>query len=342
MTSFRFRPFTFALLLVPACSPKIQTASIRNPDLFEKESDHFVGRGAGPSEPAPELYVRRPGIAITKKDRPNETGSLYNPEDERNWLFTSTGPLNVGRFLTIKLASNRQDPAAKGKDPKAAVAAEEKKGDAIEAELLKAIPDLAPAVPGETSLLKAFKMKIVHRYDNGDVLAMTERNSRVGETETDVHAIQVKARIPYDRLASGDPLTTEDLLAVKFIESQDGELADRDSSGWEDEYSLRLSGYTEAKSKVAMEIDDKRRQLDDAKGKLENQVKSFSKERETVAKTREDLAKRKTAQEEKLRTVTDELSETKDDLKDKEETIKEQEEQIKELEEKPGDKKDGT
>ena len=338
----------FLALALMSCMPPMHKISQRNPDLFEKESDRFVGRSQAPASAAPELFVRKKEIAIKKIDRPNETGSLFNPDDERNYLFTSTGPFNLGRFLTIKLASNRDGDGAKGaKGPGAGKGGGQGSGsgsgsgdgDALEQELLKALPELAPAAKGDPTLVKSFKMKIVHRFDNGDILAMAERTSTFGDQ---VHDTMVQARVPYDRLASGDPLTTEDLIDVKFNESRDGEIADRQSSGWEDEYSLRLSGFDEAKSKDALELEDKKKQLGEAKQKLETQIKTFGAERQQVAKQRADLLKKAAETDEKLKSSDDTIKEQKDKIEEQTKTIDQTTEEIKQLEEKPGDKKDGN
>ena len=332
------------LLLLLACSPQMHTLSQRNPDLFEKESDRFVGRTTGPNEEAPKLFVRKREIALKKVDRPNETGSLFNPDDERNYLFSSQGPLTVGRFLPIRIVAGHgeQLPGKAGKKPTAAGGGSGSgsgSGDALTQELLKALPELTPAPGKESSALKDFKMKIVHRFDNGDVLAMTERSSQTGDQ---MSVTTVQARIPYDRLAAGDPLTTEDLLDVKFAESKDGEVLDRASSGWEDEYALRMSGFDEAKSKYAQEVDDKHKQLDEARGKLETQIKTFGNERVQVAKQREDLQKKSVAQDAKAKETQDQLKEKEAKIEEQTKTIEGQTEELKKLEEKPGDKKDAT
>ena len=314
------------LASVSACVPQLNRISGRNPDLFNKETDHLMGgsRGTGATA-APEMFVKQKRIALAEADRPNETGSLFNPDNERNYLFTPTGPQNVGRFLKIQVVSNRQgerkkDGAAKlkekekekekpasgtnGKDGKP----EAKNGDELEAELLKALPELEPAEKGENPLLKAFKMQIVHRFENGDVLAMLDRKSQF---EDQASEITVQARIPYDRLASGDDLSTDDLLDVHILQSHAGELADRHSSGWEDEYSLRLSGFSEAKSKVAMELNDQRQKLKEADEKTETKIKAFGEERRQFAKQRDELNQKNATQAANLQILEEKVQEQK-------------------------------
>ncbi len=349
--SLQFKPTSswalkavLSALLLAACAPQMQKMSGRNPDLFEKESDRLEGRSRGNAPAhAPEMYVKEPHISVKNLDQPNESGSLFNPDDERNYLFTSSGPLNVGRFLKINVVSNRADGkndknkakpdgATKGsaKDKKA----EDAKADALEEELLKGIPSLAPAAKGDPALVKNFKMQIVHRFPNGDVLARVVRRST---TEDAAAELTAEARIPYDRLASGEELTTEDLLDVKFHENKESVVADRASSGWEDEYSLRLSGFNEAKSKMALELADQKQKLDEGTQKVNDKIKAFGAERRQFAKEREELNKKKAETENKVKGLEDKVQEQQG-------TIDDQQTQIKDLtpDAKPGDSKEGN
>lgn len=332
--------------VVVGCFPQQTQISGRNPDLFQKENDQMQLRGRPIGEAAaPEIYVRQKNIAVRKADLPNESGSLFNPDDDRNYLFTAHGPFNVGRYLTVSLAGNRQAEKPKAVvnagGPPSPEAKSEGPEDELEAELLKALPELAPAAGEDPSLLKTFKMKIVHRFENGDVMALTTRRSTVDGAGAD---LTVQARIPYGVLASGDDLTTGDLTEVRFTESKEGELAERHSSGWEDEYSLRMSGFDESKSRVAKEIDDKRKSLEETRDKLQTQIKSVGDERRKISKEREDMTKKRETlegEQKELKTKVDDQSKTiedqKKDIEDKDKEI----EELKGLDEKPGDKKEG-
>lgn len=326
MSRFFFKLLVFvAVLFSAACAPTVNQIASRSPDLFDKEKN-VDPRPLGRVQ-APDLYVKEREVVIKDVDQANETGSLFNPDDERNYLFASSGPQTVGRYLDIMVVSNRTD----GKTAQTPKSVEEQKKDdlsktedEIQKELLASLPDLNPAgTASDPALLKSFKMRIMHRFSNGDVLAMMNRRST---TDAESHDINIETRIPYDRLSSGDPLTTRDLQDVKYRENKEGEILDRTSSGWEDEYSLRLSGFSEAKSKEAVEISDKKRQLDDATKKLEARMKSFGEERTQLSKQREDLTKKAEVQDQKVQEL--------------EEKVKEQEELIQELkpQDKPGDK----
>lgn len=331
------------ILFFMACAPQVQRVSGRNPDLFEKQSDHFEGRSRGDrGQPAPEMFVRQKNIAIKDTDKPNESGSLFNPDDERNYLFTNKGPLNVGRFLKINIVSNHGDKK-KDKKPEAKEAKKKDDGgktDEVEKELLAGLPDLTPGKKDPPSLQSSFKMQIVHRFDNGDVLARMVRRSNNGDTgegASEGAEIMAEARIPYDRLASGDELTTDDLLDVKFRESKEGELAERTSSGWEDEYSLRLSGFNEARSKIAMDLKDQQQKLEEGTKKVQEKIQAFGAERRQLAKDREDLAKKKVENEAKVKDMQTKVEEQQS-------TIEDQQKQIQDLQpqDKPGDAKEGN
>lgn len=332
-------PMLLCALILWRCTPAVIKASTRNPDLFEKEDSQLFRTGQAPSpQPAPQMYVRQPSLEIKPVDQPNETGSLMNLDDERNYLFNTAGPHKVGRFVTIKVASN-----LKPKDKKSDEATKNKETpkDDIEKELLAAIPELEPADPNDPRLIDQFKMKIMHRYDNGDVMAMMTRRSVNGDQAED---ITVTARLPYDRLMAGDQLTTDDLLDVKMVSSKDGNVAESRSSGWEDEYSLRMSGFREASSKVAKELDDKRRKLDEARENLQNRVKTFGKEREQVAKQRDELTKDRTNLEEQRKALETKVDEQQKALDSANETLKAKDDEIAKLQKQGTDQasKDGA
>ena len=321
---------TIAAMVLTACNPEISRISRRNPDLFEKETDHFVGISRGQtSHAAPDLYVKRPGLKISER-RPNgDDGSLFNPDDERNFLFTHSGPLTVGKFVKVRVVPNHlmDDKATAASGSEGGKGGGKGKGDnakpdEVEAELLKALPEMAPAGKEHPAFVAAFKMKITQRFPNGDVLANFTRKSVVGEQERELVA---EARVPYDRLTSGDDLTTDDLVDVHFREVRGNDLADRSSPSWEDDYSLRLSGFSEAKSKVAQDLQDQKQHLADAAAKLETKIKSFGEDRRQLVKQRDDLNKKKSEAETKSAELGVKLKEQAD-------LIDKQQDEIKRLE----------
>ena len=280
--------------LCVGCSQQMTKIASRNPDLFEKKRDPLLNEDGTFGLASPDLYVRQPKIVIEPSAPENETGSLANPEDDRLHLFTDSRPNKVGQYIPVKVVASKKIPAASASDKQQSESAGtgNKEGsvktDALEEELLKSLPNLVPANKGEVSLLKQFKMKIIHRYPNGDVLARLTRKSTNRDEQEEIVA---DAKIPADRLSSGEEITTEDLVDVKLLAQQGGESVARESTTWEDDYSLRLSGFTEAKSKASIELEEKRRELTDARAKLEQRMKSFANEKRQFVSQRDELSK---------------------------------------------------
>lgn len=242
-----------------------------------------------------DLFVRQKDVLIRRKAPANETGSLTDLNDPRAYLFGFERPVEVGMFIDVKIASNRADPSA---NPAGAEAKPEKndgkdapsKDVAVE-DLLKSLPSLEPGTENKPVLLKSIKMQVMERFDNGDVLVMHRRRSiREGQGAD----ITVTARVPAEALARVDNINTLDLADVDWRESFNGDVAERKSANWEDEYSLRLSGFDETKSKDAVGLEEKRAQLKSVRDKLENEMKGFAGERSRLSDERAKLLEAKT------------------------------------------------
>lgn len=238
-----------------------------------------------------DLFVRQKDLKIRRKVPVNETGSVTDLNDPRAYLFGFERPVEVGSFVDVKIASNRSDQGAPAGAADAGATADksadkaEVKG-ADEASLLKALPNLDPADKNKPVLVKNIKMQILERLDNGDVLVMYRRRSvREGRAAE----ITVTGRLPAEALSRPDQVNTMDLADIDWRESVAGEVAERKSANWEDEYSLRLSGFDETKSKDAAGLEEKREMLKQARDKLENEMKSFTAERSTMTKERATL-----------------------------------------------------
>jgi hypothetical protein len=262
-----------------------------------------------PKEQKPlDLFVRQKDVKIRRKAPSNETGSLTDLNDPRAYLFGFERPVEVGMFVDVKIASNRSDGQSAGAesgatekpaDPNAAntgAAGQESKDVAAEA-LLKALPSLDPAPQNKPILLKSIKMQVLERFENGDVLVMHRRRSiREGQGAD----VTVTSRLPAEALARLDNISTSDLADVDWRESFNGEIAERKSANWEDEYSLRLSGFDETKSKDALSIDEKREQLKSARDKLESEMKGFVGERSRMSAERSKLLENKAKDDAKI------------------------------------------
>jgi hypothetical protein len=267
--------------------------------------------------PAPQdVYTKQTTLSIKPIKKINTNGSLTSLDDPRAYLLASTAPLVVGTFLDIKTVTN----ADAAKAP-AAPAAKGSPAAQIEQDLLKSLPNLDPVQgdPDKPNLVTNFKAEVLEVLENGDAIVGYHRRSVRGDQASDY---LVKARVPQAALAEKDSLTTANLVDVEFRESREGELSERHSSRWEDEYTLRMSGFDEARSKSAVALEDQRRQLKDTRDKLATQIKAFSTERNTVAKERADYVAKKKEEDQKitdLETKVKEQNEEIDKLKPKEE-----------------------
>ena len=128
------------------------------------------------------------------------------------------------------------------------------------------------------------------------------------------HEIRFIARIPFSSISSGEPLSTNDLTAIEWVESSDGVVTERKSVGWEDEYSMRISGFDEIRSKSAMALEEKRKQLLDVRNRLDSRLKTFSDERNQLAKQREDLMNKDKEKDTKLAELQGTVEQQKDEI----------------------------
>lgn len=308
------KAFIWCLLVaavVSSCASRLGSRSRRGFDTIDKEGTskaHALGL-TNEDGRSPELFTRTGNPEIRKVQSPDNNGSLYDLEDEGNNFFTKDIKNQVGDYIEVAVVSNRADPAKaadpKTQDPAAAGGTQAPKGDDLEDTLIKALPNLDPGKNSPT-LIKKFKMRIVQRLPNGDVKASLYRESKSGE---EVHAIQVNAIVPGELLRARKEITTNDLADIEWNESNAGDLMQRQSVNWEDEYTLRLSGFDEAKSKGAQELDEKRKQLGDVRDQLENRIKSFSNERKQLSKDRDNLGKKAAELDAKEKNYQDKIEE---------------------------------
>ncbi len=261
--------------------------------ISERPVDPVIGvepvivHGPGVSGPQrQDLFARerRPVIAELPQD-PDATGSLFSLEDSRSNLIVQN-PLRVGMVLDVKVIVARSaagDGNAKGKSSKGSGKQAGASGGADG--LTEAVPKLEPVVSG-TAPLNSFKMRLDSILPNGDGLVSVRRDSsRTGE----FREMYARARVPAERMIPGAGLTTEDLFDV-VLSDFDGTLStERRSTGWEDEYSLRLSGFEELRSKEAVAVEEARRQVQSEKDKIAEESRKITEERARSAKQRDEL-----------------------------------------------------
>ena len=300
-------------------------------ELGPADSGERIIRSRPIAEPAkpPKIYVRKKSLKIKRKSPGPVSGSLYQLEDPRNVLLTEKPRGLLGSVLDIEVESMRQNNQADKEAEEEPQGGAQNGRDELESTLLKALPELDPG-ENKPVLLKNLKMRVVDRLPNGDVFVTLNRSSA---NRLEANSIAVKARIPALALTANRALTTKDLYDVEWAQSDDGEVIERKSSFWEDEYTLRLSGFDEAKSKAALALEDKRKSLEKVKDQLKSQIKNMTDQRVAIAKERARLNRNRQRRAEERQALKDEIQSMKETLKERDEKIKELE--LAQAEEKP-------
>ncbi len=313
---------SFSLLLLPlglvftlACHRGIIPISTRGPTGAVKPGSMYVHKRSDVPSDSPEIFLKSEKIKIERIDEGNETGSLVSPDDRRIYLFQEKLPYRVGETVLVKVQS-RRIPQANSTTPGQAAtptpnpgaanptAGPGGAGDELTKELLAALPRFDSGEP-EKKVLDRIPFRITHVEPSGDAYGFYERQSR---DKMDVSFIKVSVKIPYDSLLPGVGPTTDNLGEIRWLESRQGEVVEQDSSSWEDEYSLRLSGFSEARSKIALDLDRKKGQLAETSNRLKNQIVSFAAQRKSVAEERAKFMEENSKRQAELDKLTKEVA----------------------------------
>lgn len=238
----------------------------------------------GPAAEAPQrqdLFTRERRPVITELPRdPDGTGSLFPLDDPRTNLIVQN-PLRTGMVLDVKVAATRGANLDSGKNAKPG----SKPGEAAMGDIAASVPKLEPREAGALPL-KSIKMRLDSILPNGDgIVTVNRTSSRTG----DFHEVYARARIPAERMVPGASLSTTDLFDVVWSDFDGSQVTERRSTSWEDEYSLRLSGFEELRSKEALAVEETRRQVEADKEKLAGESRKNAEERARAAKQRDEL-----------------------------------------------------
>ncbi len=241
----------------------------------------------GPGAPAlqrQDVFVRERRTVISDVPRdPDATGSLFSLDDSRSNLIVHN-PLRSGMLLEIKVLTSRSPALG---DQSKSQKGSSKSGDVANGPegLTAALPKLEPTAAG-AGPLKSFKMRLDSILPNGDgIVTVSRRSSRAG----DFHEVYAKAKIPAEQMIPGAELSTSDLFDVAWMDFDGMQATERHSTAWEDEYSLRLSGFEELRSKEALAVEEGRRQVQIDKDKVSEESRKMADERARSAKQRDEL-----------------------------------------------------
>lgn len=309
--------YLLLLSLVVSCQTKVVQFSKRDlmgrspvPEIYKK-GRKVQGNVAKP----PQIFMRKKKVKIEPLAEQDNNGSLLSLSNPENYLFYDKPKGQVGDVLPVFVRVNQKEKADAGGGAQG-----EQEAAALKDELLAALPQFTPGEGGEDTLpLTMIKFKVDRRLPNGDVIVSTYRTSK---NENHSSSVRVQARIERYSLMTKKEITTKDLLDVEWYQRKDGEVVERESLAWQDEYTLRLSGFDEARSKFAQQLENKRQDMSKVKDRLKTRINVLSKERQMFVKSRQKL-------DEEKRKVAQVLKENNEKMESQNTTIEEQKAIIK-------------
>ena len=227
----------------------------------------------------PQIFVKKSQQKILQSATAPVTGSLVSLDNPEHFLFRDMPKGRVGDMLkVIIIPENTENPEA----------TTEKKPEEIQDELLKALEQLSP-LDKTTKTITSLSFRVDRVLPNGDAIVSYARTS-INDEES--NAIRVAARIPRLAILEKKALTTHDVLDIDWYESKNGEVVERSARTWHDEYTLRLSGFEEAKSEYAQNLKEKEKAVQEVSNKLRDRINGLGAERRKIAETRQDLVNR--------------------------------------------------
>lgn len=301
--------------------------------MFEKEGKNSALGHRRPLDEAnrkgTEVYLKRETIEVVPTETKNYTGSLLQEKSPNTFLFANPVRGDLGDFLDVYVMVNRRERAPGAATEVLASATPEDakvKAKQIQDELISALPSLEPGV-ADAKMPSAIKMKVVKKLQNGDLIVEAARAS---QNEWEANSQRATARIPYSKVQGEGEITTMDLADVNWTESVNGQVTERESHTWEDEYSMRWAGFDEARSKVAIDLEGKRKDLEKVKDRLKDKIVNVGQERNKLAaeKTKVDGLRREA--EVKLNELSSKSIEQESQIEQQKEIIRKQEKIIEE------------
>lgn len=275
----------------------------------EGQRTELAARPVEPMNPRKEHYIKEKELKVKRRHKINDYGSLSQVDDKRSFLLADRPPIKIGDTLDIRLDSNKSDAPKAGATADPASTSAAKTNDDP---LFKSVPTLDPAPDNTAVLVKRFKVKVIDVLEDGSLVVHHQRQSiRDGRANN----VSVKAVLPMGTFTDPEAVVSSALQDVAFRESKDGDISERLSSQWEDEYTLRLSGFDEAESKSAIALEQKRKDLQDFRDRQLGQMKSMGQERQTMAKERNDYLEQKKVADEKIKKLDEELQDSKSEVK---------------------------
>ena len=269
-------------------------------------------------EPIENVFLKTTNIRIEENKDFYKEGSLYKADSDMGNLYGKPEKFKVGTSIDV-IVKVKEEAGASGQ---ADVAEEDP--NSLKAKLEAAVPSLASDDENLKPLTK-IKARILRKLPNGDLEIESYKSV---SNENGNKFIRFKAVVPKDKYKGAEQISTNEMEDIKWDEVTNGSLTQKTSMDWQDEYTMRLSGFSESMSREAMQLRRRKQGLNDVKKELSNRIANLSRNRATIAKEREKLQVTKAKLDEELK----EVENIKAESKDKDKQIKDLEDKIKALE----------
>lgn len=314
------------VMALGSCKTSVVPVSKRKPLLNKEGTKDGVFRDI--SAELDKKYIDRKNkkIIIKKNTTKKETGSLMDLVSDHNDYFPKDRALQVGDYIKVKIESPRKKGKGSTKNQDEENPTDNQEGS--KDELIRALPELG-SPDKKPSIIKYVTMKVWQKKPNGDYTLLYRTESHTPEKEKYTF---FTANLKKEKRFEANSISTEDLSEINFRQNdQNSEDFEVQSTAWLDEYSLRLSGFNEAQSKFALDLEKKKEKLNRIKNDLRNKIVSFSKERQKVVKSRDKYRTLLEKQEEIQKNHQDSLKNKENEIESLKGEIATLKQQVEEL-----------
>ena len=198
--------------------------------IFGNDSD------ASTKDGQKDIFLKTTEISIEEDRNFLREGSIYAEDSDMGNLFKKANNFKVGNSIDvfIKIQGEAKTDEA---------IPQEENADTLKAKLEELIPNLASDDANKKPITK-FKARILRELPNGDL--EIESYKSAGNEKNGNRFYRFKATIPKKKYKAAEQLTTNDLENIKWDEVNNGDLTQRTSLAWQDDYTLRMSGFGES------------------------------------------------------------------------------------------------
>ncbi|MFW7377894.1 MAG: hypothetical protein ACOH5I_03680 [Oligoflexus sp.] len=319
----------FVLFVISACQSTLVPISKRPIDSYGG-SGQYIRKSRSieqdQNQEKEELFLRQQDVRIVAREEPDVGASLFQLDNPQNYLFYDKPRGDPGDVLNVFVRSSNT-PTDEASTAAANPGGAELSPEQLEQDLLAALPQLTPG-EDKPPMITKIPFKVMRRLANGDAIVEYFRSSK---NQTESNAIKIQARLPRHILQSNKAILTSDLRDVSWYQNQKQQLTERQSLNWEDEYTLRLSGFEEAKSQEALQLESKRKELVQLRDRLRQRIISLGQEKQLVVKERDRVGQMKNEIEKKIGDLESEVRDRETKLEEQRQLIQRQEQTIRGL-----------